>query len=139
MNKWKVCIIVDVLMLIVMAFIIGLGLLIKFVLLPGEKVMEIYGANYKLTWLGYNRHDWGTIHLYLGICFMVLLIIHLALHWGTIKNLLRCLIPGKSLRLVISILIIIITLIGISFWKMVKPEFGEPRGGGRRMGQQFRR
>jgi hypothetical protein len=39
--------------------------------------------------LGFGRGQWGDIHLWLGIAFIVLMLVHLILHWDWIKCYLR--------------------------------------------------
>jgi Domain of unknown function (DUF4405) len=36
--------------------------------------------------LGLGRHDWGDIHFILASLFLVLILIHLVLHWTWIKT-----------------------------------------------------
>lgn len=134
MKRWQISIIIDALMFVFLSVITGLGLLIKYLLLPGEKSKELYGVTYKFTWSGLDRHEWGTIKLYLALFFLLFLILHIVLHWTTIKNLFGCLVPSKP-----AALILIISILGFSFRTMVKPEFGEPRGMGKRQGMQFRK
>src|SRR5512145_909282 len=32
------------------------------------------------TWLGWSRHDWGEVHLWLGVALLTLIVVHLILH-----------------------------------------------------------
>jgi hypothetical protein len=32
-----------------------------------------------------GRHDWGDVHFYLAVAFIILMIIHIILHWTWIK------------------------------------------------------
>jgi len=43
--------------------------------------------------LGLTRHDWGSIHFILALLFILLILVHIVLHWTWIKT---C---GKSLLL----------------------------------------
>jgi Domain of unknown function (DUF4405) len=81
-SKWNFTI--DLIMFLVMALIAGLGLLIKYVLLPGSERWIKYGQNVELSWLGLDRHQWGLVHLLLGALLFGLLIVHIVLHWKTI-------------------------------------------------------
>lgn len=40
------------------------------------------------AFLGVARHTWATVHYDLGLLLIVLVAVHLALHWGYIKCLL---------------------------------------------------
>ncbi len=71
-------------MFILIMAITALGFLIKSVLLPGRLAHGIYGARTELFFLGLNRHEWGRIHLIIGLLFVLLLGIHILLHWKLI-------------------------------------------------------
>ena len=36
--------------------------------------------------LGLGRHDWGGVHFVLALLFLVLMLVHLSLHWTWIKT-----------------------------------------------------
>ncbi len=65
----------DVLMFIVLTSIAIIGLLMAFVIPSGRQAAE---SKY---FLGLHPHDWGDIHFYLSLFFLVLLAIHLWLNW----------------------------------------------------------
>lgn len=66
------------------------GFIIKFVLPPGSggRGQELTGGRgvgeIKSLW-SMTRHEWGDIHFYLAALFIVLMIVHLVLHWTWIK------------------------------------------------------
>ena len=97
MNKAKLNFAIDALMFLCMAAIAGLGFLMKYVLLPGRESTIKYERRVELTLLGLDRHDWGTIHLYLGFLLLALLVLHIVLHWQMIPGLFGRLI-AKSRR-----------------------------------------
>jgi hypothetical protein len=33
-----------------------------------------------------SRHEWGDIHFYLAVLFVILMVVHIALHWSWIKS-----------------------------------------------------
>ncbi|MFC2103727.1 DUF4405 domain-containing protein [Bacteroidota bacterium] len=115
MNKSKWNFIIDAIMFILMGKIVGLGLLIKYVLLPGTERWVKFGRNVDMTFLGLDRHDWGTIHLILGIVLGVLLFLHIILHWKVIKCLYKSIIKRKTVRIACAIPFTIITLFLICF------------------------
>ncbi len=82
MKRSSLFLLIDVLMVFSLAVMSGLGLLIKFILVPGSKRQLIYGRNTDLSYLGMDRHEWGTVHLIIAIIFIILLIIHVTLHWN---------------------------------------------------------
>jgi len=86
MKKSSLFLLIDVLMFLFLALMAGLGLMIKYVLVPGSKRWDIYGRNVDLTFLGMDRHGWGTVHLICAIIFIALLALHIILHWKSLVN-----------------------------------------------------
>jgi hypothetical protein len=69
---------IDLLTFIVLFAKIWTGLLLHYVLPPGQgrgKALELWGL---------NRHEYGTIHFYLAISMITLVLIHVWLHWSWI-------------------------------------------------------
>jgi len=123
--KPKLNLVIDTLMFLVLMSVAGLGFLMKFVLLPGYKINEIYGTNTELFFWGLDRHQWGAIHLYLALTMVFLLIFHLIFHWSSIVSIFKRMIPGKTMRWIITL---IVTILGISLVLvpfLVKPEVAE--------------
>jgi len=74
--------VIDVLTLVVFLGLIDTGLLLEFVLPPGA------GQGRALL-LGISRHDWGTIHFWLSVATVVLVVVHVVLHWNWIYTTVR--------------------------------------------------
>ena len=112
MQKSKINFIIDSLMFLFMASIVGIGLLIKFVLIPGQERWVKYGQNVDLTVLNMDRHEWGTIHLIIGLILIGLLIIHILLHWNIITCVYCKMFKKKQTKkLVVPIFITVIAII----------------------------
>ncbi|OHB54819.1 MAG: hypothetical protein A2Y07_07190 [Planctomycetes bacterium GWF2_50_10] len=67
------------------------GCIVKYVLPPGSGGIgrmlhggDGQGRNIKELW-SMTRHPWGDIHFHLSVVFVVLMIIHIALHWNWIQ------------------------------------------------------
>ena len=43
------------------------------------------GAGQVKQLLGLGRHDWGDVHFILAVLFVLLILVHIVLHWGWIK------------------------------------------------------
>ena len=106
--KSKINFIIDIFMFFIMAAIIGLGFLMKYILIPGKERWLKYDRNVDLSFLGLDRHEWGAIHLILGFILIGLLILHIIFHWKTIVCFFSRYISARLLR--ISIISIIISL-----------------------------
>lgn len=133
MDKPKLNFVIDALMFVCLMALAGLGFLMKYALLPGREARVKYGRNVDLTWLGWNRHDWGQIHLYLAFILLGLLIIHLILHWQMILGLYAKLIPNPRMRTRLAFALLILTVLLLYFPFLITPDVQERgRGGGRR-------
>ena len=110
MKKQKLNLIIDILLLILMAAIMGIGFLLKFRLLSGHEKWEKYGANLDTTLFGLDRHQWGTIHLILGLTLFVVLVLHIWFHWNMIICIFRKLIKNKGPRIIFTIVLCLLTL-----------------------------
>lgn len=77
-SDWRY--IVDTLLFICLVGMAVIGILLGFVLSEGP--VSSGGSKY---FLGLHRHQWGDIHAYLSIAFVVLMTIHLILSWKWIK------------------------------------------------------
>lgn len=53
----------------------GTGLLLALRLPPGSR------GGRGLSVLGWGRHDWGDLHTWLAYAFLLMVLVHLALHW----------------------------------------------------------
>jgi len=135
MIKSKLNLVIDALLLLCIAAMAGIGLLMKYVLVAGYHRWEIYNRNVELFFLGLGRHDWGAVHFVIGLVFLVLLILHIVLHWGIIIAIYRKLIPNRIARCITTVILVCLTILLLIFPYFVKPEIQE---GGRGMGRGWR-
>lgn len=120
----------DVISMVVMVGLAATGGLIHFVLPAGS------GHFYEL--FGWNRHDIGQLHFYLAVAAVVLLALHVLLHWNWV-----CCVVGKAvgretpsrraqttwgLALLLGIAIF---LGGGLWWASIMVQKTVPEGGGR--------
>jgi hypothetical protein len=125
-------------MFVVMVALAVIGFLIRYTLISGADRWEKFGRNVDMTFFGLDRHQWGTVHLVLGVLLAVLLILHIVFHWDQIVCLFRRLIPAKQPRDAtyagLMVLGAVLILIPVCF----SPELGEPiRGQGEGFGRNF--
>jgi hypothetical protein len=113
---------IDIIMLLLLMPMAGIGLMIKYVLLPGTERNERYGGDVDLEFMGLTRHQWGSVHLIISIIFLVLLLIHIILHWKMIVCVFGRMVPNKSLRVLGATLITGVGVLLIAFPLFVKPE-----------------
>ena len=95
MKRVTVNFIVDSVSFVDFALLAITGFILKFVLPSGTGGLgrEIHngsGREHIKELLSMSRHDWGKIHFYLSVIFVLLMILHIVLHWSWIKNYMRC-------------------------------------------------
>ena len=127
--KSRVNFIIDVIMFIVMMAIGGIGFLMKFVLVSGSKGWEIYGEKVDLLLWGWDRHQWGALHLILGYVLGGLLVLHIILHWKQITCLFRGLIAKRSVRVALTFLFVLVCAVLLLFAFIVDFEVIIPKSG----------
>ena len=133
MDRSKFSFVIDALMFLGIMALAGLGFLMKYILPPGREVVARYGRNLNLTWLGWDRHDWGDIHLYLAFILLGLLALHLILHWHLIPGLFARLLPHPRWRFRLALIFLLLSLLLIYFPFLITPDMqARGRGGGRR-------
>ena len=62
-DKPKVNFVIDAVMFLCMMAMLGIGLLMRFVLIPGKARLLQYGRDVVLYLAGMDRHEWVRIHL----------------------------------------------------------------------------
>lgn len=87
LNFW-----IDILTFLVFLVKIWTGLLIHYVLPAGQ------GRGKSLLLWGLNRHDYGVIHFYLALAMIVLVLVHLWLHWSWVCSTLGRLVNFIKLK-----------------------------------------
>ncbi|MBM3285331.1 MAG: DUF4405 domain-containing protein [Candidatus Aminicenantes bacterium] len=127
-TDWKY--LVDTLLFICMVGIAFIGLLMGLVLPKGPGVQE--SAKY---FLGLHRHQWGNIHFYLSLAFVVLVIIHLIVSWSWIKGKARMLFKrGWAAMLILTAIASLLVL--SLFWAFYPKVPGAYEDYGVRAGRQ---
>jgi hypothetical protein len=123
---------IDLLLFISIAGVVLIGILLGFVLPKGP-----YAAESAKYFLGLHRHAWGDIHLYLGIAFTALTVIHLILGWNWIRGKTRTLFGSRWKGAIVVICCLpLIVLVGTwlgfpgdpSSYDHSHPERGSRRG-----------
>lgn len=121
MNKTKANLVIDGIMFLIVMALTGTGYIRKYILLSGSSSRMLYGKKLHMTFLGINRDGWAEIHLFLGYILIGLVILHLVLHWKQIKSIYNKLIPNPTVRQIVTILFIIISLLLLLFPFLLQP------------------
>lgn len=126
MDKPKVNLLINVLMFFCVTAITGIGLLMKYILLPGKETWVVYGRKVELFFLGKDRHVWSTIHLVIAFVFLGLLMLHIVLHWKPLLVSYRRFIGNRAAQTIMGAIIAIAGVFLVVFPLAVKPEVREP-------------
>lgn len=113
--KSKVNLIIDLILLVLMSAATGIGLLMKYVLLSGKERSLVYERNVDLYLFSWDRHQWGTLHLWIGYALLVFLVLHIVLHWKQICLIASSLIPHRIVKNVLALLFAIFCILLILF------------------------
>ena len=131
-DKPKVNFVIDAVMFLCMMAMLGIGLLMRFVLIPGKARLLQYGRDVDLYLAGMDRHEWGRIHLIIGCVLLGLLVLHIILHWKMILNMYGRLIGRKRARRIVTAVFISACVSAVVSSFVVGPEVRErARGEGR--------
>ncbi len=87
MNRTITNIIIDIIAAFLFLGMIATGYILHFPLPPG--------SNKSLSLWGYTRHQWGDVHFWISLGLLVVLVVHLVLHWNWIVT-----VIGKRCHLV---------------------------------------
>jgi len=85
------------------------GFVMKYILPPGSgggygrgfrggRGGEAVSSEQIRQFLSLGRHDWGDVHFYLAAVFVVLMIIHIVLHWTWIKCYVKSVVSRRILN-----------------------------------------
>ncbi|QDU33454.1 hypothetical protein KS4_15020 [Poriferisphaera corsica] len=86
MKRNHINLILDITLGLILYIILLTGLIMYYILPPGSRSSTVWG---------WTRHDLGSLHFYLGIAAIAIILIHLALHWQWVHTLISNLLGRK--------------------------------------------
>ena len=116
-NRLKTNIIIDLVMFLAMAVTSISGIVIKLIA-PLRRTAESEWVREAAMWFFqvWNRRTWAHIHLWAGVIVMVLLVVHIALHWQTVDGFFKKHIENKSLRTSLYMVLLLLLIISVVPW-----------------------
>lgn len=66
--------------------------------------------------MGLERCEWRDIHMWAGIIILVLILLHIMLHWNIIITFFNKNIPNSTTRFILYVLLFILSAISILPW-----------------------
>ncbi len=116
MSKNKTKFIVDTIGYFSFLVLLSTGIVMKYIVLPGSRRVE---GDATSLW-NLTRHEWGDIHFWASVVFVLSLLIHMWLHWSWISSTL-----GRYARIKMRIGVVAALILPLMI--AVLPLFG-PRG-----------
>jgi hypothetical protein len=96
LSDWRY--LVDALLFICLVGMVFIGILLGLVIAEGPVSSE--GSKY---FLGLHRHQWGDIHAYLSIVFVILMIVHIVFSWKWVTTKTRQIFKRQAAPALIAI------------------------------------
>ena len=99
--------------------LIGTGLLLSFRLLPGSR------GGRGLELLGWERHAWGDVHLWIACAVIALTVAHLVLNWAWVKKVANY---GRNWRMLVGFGVGLVIIAAFMFLPITRRQGGEGMG-----------
>ncbi len=112
MNQFSITKTLDFISFITLMLMLSTGVFLRYTLPPRSGGDEVWGL---------SRHDWGNIHYYLSIVFLVLMSAHLLAHVKFIKSVIIGEAQADKFYRIVAGVIGLIALIALSFAPVVSP------------------
>lgn len=116
--------VIDVASLVALVFLISTGFLMRYTLPPGQ--------SHGQTVLGLSRHDWGGLHFWVSMGLLVLIAVHIALHWKWIVTMVKGRVSETSGHRIAASVVAVLALILIILAPFLLPVQQQGRHGGER-------
>lgn len=116
-NLLKTNMFVDLLLFLAMVVTSISGVVIK-IIAPMRKMAEQEWVREAAAWFFqvWNRRTWAHIHLWAGVVVMVLLVLHIVLHWRVIDGFCSKYIKSNALRGVFYTVLLVLLLLSVVPW-----------------------
>ena len=116
-NLLKINMGIDLLLFLAMVVTSISGVVIR-IIAPLRRVAEQEWVRKAAAWFfeEWPRRTWALIHLWAGVVVMVLLVLHILLHWRVIDGFCSKYIKNKSLRGAFYATLLVLLLLSVAPW-----------------------
>jgi len=117
MKKPELNFLIEALMFLFLSILAGIGLLMRFSFDTHDT--DPHSAGEALVF-GLGDSVWGTIHLYVGLTLVILVIIHIYLHFTAIQSMYSKLVTNPQKRKIVGFTYILICLVAFFLFIVTK-------------------
>lgn len=116
-NLLKINMGIDLLLFLAMVATSISGVVIR-IIAPLRRVAEQVWVREAAAWFfkEWPRRTWALIHLWAGVVVMVLLVLHILLHWRVIDGFCSKYIQNKTLRAIFYVVLLVLLLLSVVPW-----------------------
>jgi len=119
MNQFTITKILDFFSFVTLMLMLSTGVFLKVTLPPRSGGDEVWGL---------SRHEWGDIHFYLSVIFLLFMSAHLVAHAKFIKSVIIGKAPTEKYYRIVAGIIGAIALISLAFSPVISPVTDVKRG-----------
>ena len=112
MNQFTLTKVLDLFSFVALMSMLSTGVFLKITLPPRSGGDQVWGL---------SRHEWGDIHFYLSVIFLLLMSAHLLVHAKFIKSVIIGKAPTEKYYRIVAGIIGAIALIALTFSPVISP------------------
>jgi len=122
MNKFSLIKLLDVAALASFVFVVSTGVLLHYVLpIRSGRAVEL---------MGMNRHEWGDLHFQITVVFLLILTIHLIVHWKFFFGMFQGKVNSTNAYRIILGVVALLAILALAIAPFVSPlEYSETSKG----------
>ena len=113
MHKSNLVKLIDIAAFISFIFVISTGVLLRYVL-PTR-------SGHAVELMGMTRHEWGDLHFLITVVFLLILTIHLFVHWKFFFSLFQCKVNSTSAYRVVLGIVALLAILALAIAPFVAP------------------
>ena len=119
MNQFTIIKFLDFLSFVALTLMLSTGVFLKITLPPRSGGDEVWGI---------SRHEWGNIHFYLAVIFLLFMSAHLLAHAKFIKSVITGKAPAEKNYRIAAGIIGLLGLFALAFSPVISPVTDTQRG-----------